>query len=294
MPNVECNGVTIEYEIRGEGEPILFIMGLGGQMIDWPDEFVDMFVDEGYQIIRFDNRDVGLSTKESWTPPSQARSAMAMFTRRALKGVGYTVPDMADDAASLLDALGIESAHVVGVSMGGMIAQELTINHPTKVRSLCSVMSHTGDRKNGGIAFSVLSKIRHFEPGNRETAVDQAVEAFTLISGDAFDADEYRLRVERSVARDYSPAGALRQSAAISGSPDRTGRLLQLDVPTLVVHGLQDPLVKPSGGVATAKAVPGARLLMFPDMGHDLPRSRWIEMRDAMLANFRRVGVPVG
>jgi len=281
-------GMTLEYDIRGEGEPILFVMGLGGQLIDYPEEFVDLFVDEGYQSIRFDNRDIGLSTQTDWTPPSQKKALLSMLTRRPLKNVGYTVEDMAADAAALLDALDIESAHIVGVSMGGMITQAMAINHPSKVKSICSIMSNTGDRKNGGIKMSLIRKLGRRPVPTLETAVEETVFLFAAISGDHFDQEETRKLATAGVTRSFTPAGVARQTAAIGGSPDRTSRLRSVSVPALVIHGLQDPLVKPSGGIATAKAIPGSRLLMLPDMGHDLPRSRWEEMRDAIVANIRR------
>ncbi len=281
-------GMTLEYDIRGEGEPILFVMGLGGQLIDYREEFVDLFVAEGYQAIRFDNRDIGLSTHTDWEPPSQRKTIASMLTRRPLKGVGYTVEDMAADAAALLEALGIESAHIVGVSMGGMITQAMAINHPSKVKSICSIMSNTGDRKNGGITMSLIRQfIRRPEP-TLETFVDSSVFTFSAISGEHFDEEEHRKQAAESLTRGFAPAGVARQTAAIGASPDRTARLGRVKVPALVIHGLADPLVKPSGGVSTAQAIPGSRLLMFGDMGHDLPVPRWPEIVDAIIANIRR------
>lgn len=288
MANVDVNGVTIEYEVHGTGEPMLFIMGLGGQLTAWPDDFVQLFVDQGFQVIRFDNRDIGLSTQTDWEPPSQAKMMRSFITRRPLKGAGYTVPDMADDAAGLLNSLDIGSCHVMGVSMGGMIAQELTIRHPEKVRSLCSIMSNTGDRKHGGIAPSLIPKMARQKPATRDNAVDAAIETFTLISGPHFDADEYRKLAIAAVERSFAPAGLARQTAAIAASRDRTELLGTVAVPTLVIHGLIDQLVQPSGGIATTKAIPSARMLAFPDMAHDLPRPRWHEMRDEIVANTKR------
>jgi pimeloyl-ACP methyl ester carboxylesterase len=288
MPQAEANGVTLEYDIRGEGEPLLLVMGLGEQLIGWPDEFVDLFVDEGFKVIRFDNRDIGLSTQGTWTPPKFAKTLTAMIARRPLKDVGYTVVDMADDAAGLLDALGIESAHVVGVSMGGMIVQELAINHPTRVRSMCSIMSNVGDRKSGGAKASLLKKLVRRPASTRENAVYESVRLFGLVSGPHFDADEHRVRAVAAVERSFTPDGFDRQAAAIAGTRDRTELLGAVTAPTLVIHGLVDPLVKPSGGVATAMAIPGSRLLALPDMAHDLPQPRLHEIRDAILANIRR------
>lgn len=293
MPSIDVStGMTLEYDIRGEGEPILFVMGLAGQLVDYRDEFVDLFVAEGFQAIRFDNRDIGLSTQTEGRPPTQQRMLASIMTRRPVKGAGYTVEDMAADAAALLEALGIGSAHVVGVSMGGMIAQALAINHPSKVRSLCSIMSNTGDRRNGGIAWSLVRELGRRPAPTRDTAVEDSVVTFRAISGDHFDEDVHRAQTVEAVARSFTPAGVARQTAAIAASPDRTARLRRLDVPTLVIHGLQDRLVKPSGGIATARAVPGSRLLMFGDMGHDLPRPRWPEIADAIIANTRRADAP--
>jgi pimeloyl-ACP methyl ester carboxylesterase len=288
MAQVTVNGVTIEYEVHGSGEPMLFVMGLAGQLTAWPDEFVDLFVQRGYQVIRFDNRDIGLSTQTDWTPPSQSKVMRSFLTRRPLKDVGYTVPDMADDAAGLLSTLGIERAHVMGVSMGGMISQELAIRHPEKVASLCSIMSNTGDRKNGGIALSLARKVGRQQTPARENAVELSVETFRLISGPHFNIDDYRIVAQAAVERSFTPQGVARQTAAIAASRDRTPLLGAVTAPTLVIHGLADALVKPSGGVATAKAIPSARLLAFPDMAHDLPRPRWAEIRDEVARNAQR------
>jgi len=294
MASVEVTGgITIEYDVRGSGQPMLFVMGLGGQLTAWSDDFVDLFVQQGFQVIRFDNRDIGLSTQTEWTPPSQAKLMRSFLTRRPLQGAGYTLPDMADDAAGLLDALAIPRAHVVGVSMGGMISQELAIRHGDKVISLCSIMSNTGDRKNGGITTSLVRKLGRQKPATRATAVDQAVETFQAISGPHFDPHEHRQIARAELERSFTPQGVARQTAAIAASRDRTPLLGAVTAPTLVIHGLIDPLVKPSGGEATAKAIPSARLLAFGDMGHDLPRPRWSEIADEIITNARRASITV-
>ncbi len=288
MAQISANGITLEYEVRGSGEPILFIMGLSGQLTDWPQEFIDMFVKRGHQVILFDNRDIGLSTKDTWEPPSQIATVASMLTRRPLKGVGYTVADMADDAAGLLAGLGVDAAHVVGISMGGMISQELAIRHPSRVRSLCSIMSNTGDRKRGGFTWRLIAKVGRPPEPDLATAVDEVAKINELISGPHYDSLEARSMIEKSIARNFSPDGVLRQTAAIAGSRDRTKLLRNVQAPTLVIHGLLDPLVKHSGGEATAAAVPNARLLSLPDMAHDLPRPRWSELCDAIAQNFSR------
>jgi len=293
MSSVEANGITIEYEIRGEGPPVLLVMGLGGQLVSWPDAFVDSFVDRGFQTITFDNRDIGLSSETDWEPPAQRAVVRSLVSRRPLKDVKYTVDDMAADAAGLLQALSIDSAHVVGVSMGGMICQALTINHSTLVRSLCSIMSNPGDRKHGLMKKSLAWKARrHLDP-NPDTAIEEGVALFRLISGTSFDEAEARITVTRGFERSYRPQGQMRQIAAIAGSPDRTPGLRRVKAPTLVIHGLQDQLVQPSGGIATSRAVAGSRLLMFPDMGHDLPATRTDETVEAITANFARARTAV-
>lgn len=290
MASVDVNGITIEYDVRGEGPPILFVMGLAGQLIDWTEEFVDLFVDRGYQVIRFDNRDSGLSTMTSWKPPSRLRQLLSFVLRRPVKHVGYTLQDMAEDGIGLLTALGIERAHLVGASMGGMIVQEMAINHPQRVSSMCSIMSNTGDRKNGGISSGLLPKFARIKRPTPETAVETVVQTIEAVSGPHFSAEAYRPVAKRAVERSWAPEGVARQSAAISGSRDRTQLLALVTAPTLVIHGLADQLVKPSGGIATAQAVPGSRLLAFGDMGHDLPRPRWPEITDAIVANAERAG----
>jgi pimeloyl-ACP methyl ester carboxylesterase len=287
MPDVHANGIDIHYDDQGSGEPLLLIMGLGGQLIDWHQGFVDLLVGHGFRVIRHDNRDAGLSTEFDWMPPSRRATLAAMLRKRDLD-VGYRLADMADDAAGLLDALGIERAHLVGASMGGMIAQSLAIAHPNRVASLTSIMSNTGDRKNGGINKRVLVKVLRTKPPTRETAAEFGTEQYALWAGSSWDREEHLRLARIGVARSYRPRGLERQTAAIAASPDRTADLRRLDVPTLVVHGLQDKLVLPSGGIATARAIAGSRLLMFPDMGHDIPRTRWAEIAGEIATNAGR------
>jgi pimeloyl-ACP methyl ester carboxylesterase len=290
MASVQANGITIEYEEQGEGDPLLLIMGLGGQLIDWPQEFVDLIAAQGFRVIRFDNRDAGLSTAMSSQPPSTAQLAKAMILRRLFKAE-YQVRDMADDAAGLLDALGIDSAHVVGISMGGMIVQSLAIHHPHRVLSLTSIMSTTGNRRVGQPKMRTVVRMVRRPVPTRDNAVEAGVDLFRDICGPTFDVDEFRRMAQAAVDRSFRPAGTARQAAAIMASPDRTEGLRTLTVPTLVIHGLLDPLVKPSGGRATAAAVPGSRLLMFNDMAHDLPSTRHREMAEEISRNAARAAV---
>jgi len=285
MAQVQANGITIEYEQHGQsGEPLLLVIGLGGQLTDWPDGFIDGLVAANFQVTVFDNRDIGLSTEFDWEPPKQIRSVLKALAGRPIKA-GYTIVDMAADAAGLLDALGIESAHVVGMSMGGMIVQQLTIDFPQKVRSLTSIMSNPGDGKSGRIAGKVMAKMARMPEPTRETAADASVASFALWSSPHFDPALHRERSQASIDRSYRPIGTARQTTAIMASPDRTAGLGKVNVPTLVIHGLVDRLVKPSGGIATAAAVPDSTLVMFPDMGHDLPEPRWDDMIGAIRRN---------
>lgn len=287
MTSVSANGITIEYEDEGSGEPLLLVMGLGAQLIDWPQELVDGLVERGFRVIRLDNRDIGLSTEMTGEPPTTGALAKTMLLRRPMKSE-YLLSDMAADAVGLLDVLEIDSAHVVGASMGGMIAQTVAIEHPARVRSLTSIMSTTGNRRVGQPKARLLKQMARRGALTPETAVDSSVDTFCSICGPTFDETKFREMAEASVARSWRPDGTARQLAAIIASGDRTPQLRRLDVPALVVHGLVDPLVRPSGGIATAKAVPGARLLMFPEMGHDLPVARIGELADEIRANASR------
>jgi pimeloyl-ACP methyl ester carboxylesterase len=291
MTAAQCNGITIEYEVYGEGEPLLLVMGLGGQLVAWPMDWVQRFVDLGFQVIRFDNRDVGLSSKMPGKPPGLLRVIASVFSRRFAKAE-YLLSDMADDAVGLLDHLGIDKAHVVGVSMGGMISQSIAIGHPSRVASLTSIMSNTGDRKNGRVHRSLYRKMPKTFARTKEEAIEKGLLTFGYISGPHFEEGKAELRelLEVALSRSWDREGTGRQTMAIAASPDRTEALRAVVAPTLVIHGLVDPLVLPTGGIATAKAVPGSRLLTFPDMGHDLPRVRWDEMIDAIVDNARRGG----
>jgi len=280
-------GITLEYEVHGEGDPLLLVMGLGGQLVAWPASFIAGLVDRGFKVITFDNRDIGLSTKIDAAPPTKLQSAMVSISRRFAKSA-YLLSDMAKDAVGLLDALNIERAHVVGMSMGGMIAQTMAIEHPSRVRSLTSIMSTTGNPRVGRPKTSVLLRASKLTGGSKETFADRQAALFKLFSGSLYDELEIREVAQLSLERDFTPDGTARQMAAIMASPDRTPQLKKLNVPTLVVHGLEDGLVQPSGGYATTKAIPGARLLAFPDMGHNLPQARIPEILDEIKRNTLR------
>ena len=280
-------GITLEYEVHGEGDPLLLVMGLGGQLVAWPSSFIAGLVDRGFKVITFDNRDIGLSTKIDAAPPTKMQSAMFTISRRFAKSA-YLLSDMAKDAVGLLDALNIERAHVVGMSMGGMIAQTLAIEHPSRVRSLTSIMSTTGNPRVGRPKTTVALRAAKLTGGSKETFADRQAALFKLFSGSLYDELEIREVAKLSLERDFTPDGTARQMAAIMASPDRTPQLKKLNVPTLVVHGLEDGLVQPSGGYATTQAIPGARLLAFPDMGHNLPQARIPEILDEIKRNTLR------
>ena len=297
MTSTVINGITLEYEIQGpdDGEPVLLIMGLGAQLVVWPQGFVDRLSDGGYRVIRFDNRDVGRSARIDAPMPTIGQMAAAFVAPKRARPA-YTLQDMADDAAGLLDHLGIGRAHVVGASMGGMIAQELAIGHPDRVATLTSIMSNTGKRFKGAITPSLLPALaRARAAGSDGRVIDDALAIERMIAGPGFDEQASRALAEITTVRQGDPAsaaaGLARQTMAVAVGRDRTEYLQRLDLPTLVVHGLVDKLVRPSGGVATAMAVPGARLVMYPDMGHDVPSARQDECADEILWNFRRAPI---
>ena len=291
MPNVKANGIELEYETFGDPArpPVLLIMGLGAQMISWDDDFVGLLVDRGHHVIRFDNRDVGLSSKiEGGADLSQA-IGVAMAGGEV--GAPYTLSDMAADAAGLLDALAIPAAHVVGASMGGMIAQTLAVEHPEKVLSLTSIMSSTGDLDVGQPTGEALERLLVRPPDDRDGYVEHSV-ATSKVIGSPGLVDEARVRdvAIRSFDRCYLPAGVGRQLLAILASGSRTERLRGIEAPTLVIHGTADPLVQPTGGRRTAEVIPGAELVEIEGMGHDLPRARWPQVVDAICALIARAG----
>jgi pimeloyl-ACP methyl ester carboxylesterase len=292
MASVAVNDITIEYEVRGEGEPLLMVMGLGGQMTDWPPVLIDSLVERGFQVITFDNRDAGLSTASSTPPPTKSELAKAVLMRRPLR-VDYTLDDLAADAVGLLDVLGIASAHVLGMSMGGMIAQLIAIDHPSRVRSLTSIMSTTGSKRVGQPKIKVLRGSLRRPVPTLATAVDQAVDVFRLVCGPTWNEQEFRALAEQSIARSFRPDGTARQTAAILASYDRTPGLRTIKVPTLVMHGLLDPLVRVSGGIATARAIRGSKLVLFNDMAHDLPPTRHVEMADEIASIAAKAGAAV-
>jgi pimeloyl-ACP methyl ester carboxylesterase len=282
MPRVTANGIELEYEVRGAGEPLLMIMGIGAQMIAWPDGFLDELIDRGFEVIIFDNRDAGLSSEIDARVGALRPTIARAFLGLPVKGP-YTLMDMADDCAGLLDALGHRDAHVLGASMGGMVAQTMAICHPSRVRTLTSVMSHAGHRLD---AISTPRALKALlggpPPRTREQAVARHLAFMTVCGSPAypFDEGEQRAKAARAYDRSFRPWGFARQLTAIAATGSRVGALRFVRTPTLVIHGSADPLVRPVGGRRTASAIPNSRLEMIEGMGHDLPRQLWPRFAD--------------
>jgi pimeloyl-ACP methyl ester carboxylesterase len=292
MARARSNGIELEYEVTGNpaDPPILLIMGLGAQLIVWDDEFVLGLARRGHFVIRYDNRDVGLSTHFDGV----AAPALPELIARRLKGeplgAPYLLSDMAADAAGLLDYLEIPSAHVVGASMGGMIAQTLTLEHPRRVRSLTSIMSTTGNPSLPPAKPEAMARLSMPAPAERSAYIAQSLESQRIIGGNGFPFDEERSRrlAERAYDRAFYPQGFTRQVAAIIASGSRREALEALRLPTLVVHGLEDPLVPVEGGLDTHEAIPGSELLLIDGMGHSLPRGVWPTVIDAIQKHVAR------
>jgi pimeloyl-ACP methyl ester carboxylesterase len=284
------NGVEIAYETFGDpaDETMLLIMGLGVQMLGWDEELCRMLAGRGFRVVRFDNRDVGHSTKVEDGPRPDVMAAIAGDVSSA----SYLLEDMADDCAALLAELGVERAHLVGASQGGMIAQTVAIRHPERVLSLTSIMSTTGDRAVGQPHPEAIPALLTRPPGDRAGFIDFVVGAWKVIGSPGFEADEEALRARAGASFDRGifPDGTGRQLLAIVASGDRSEGLRRLDVPTTVIHGTDDILVDVSGGKATAAAIPGARLELIEGMGHDMPRQLWPRFVDLITENAERAG----
>jgi pimeloyl-ACP methyl ester carboxylesterase len=279
-------GITLCYETYGDpaDPPIVLVMGLATQMIAWHEDFCEQLAERGFQVLRFDNRDIGRSTHLEFRPPT-----LRQMVRRRVSPEQYSLSDMAEDTAGLLRELEISPAHLVGVSMGGMIAQVLAAERPETVRSLTSIMSTTGNRWRGQPALSVYRYLLRPPPRDREGYIERAAEVFGMVGSTGFPRDEsyIRERAGRSYDRGYDVFAGGRQLGAIIASADRTEQLGRIRAPTLVIHGTVDKMIKPSGGRATAKAIPSARLIEIEGMGHDLPRGVWPQIIDAIAVHAR-------
>ena len=280
-----CGELEICYETFGspKARPLLLIMGLASQMLMWDEEFCEQLASRGFFVIRFDNRDIGRS--------SHLKGAVIatrwQLLRGSTKGAAYSLEEMSKDGVGVLDHLEIRAAHVVGISMGGMIAQLMAINYPERVRSLVSIMSTTGNRRVGRPEPKMMMRFMRRGARERDAYIADHIQTYRLIGSKTYDFDEEHKREQagRMFERGVYPAGSARQLAAVTSAADRTEALGGVRVPTTVIHGDADPLVNVSGGRATAEAVPGAKLVIFPGMGHDLPRELWPEIIDAIVEN---------
>jgi pimeloyl-ACP methyl ester carboxylesterase len=295
MPKAHANGAEIEYETVGDParRPLLLVQGLGAQLISVEDGLCQELASRGFLVLRYDNRDAGLSTWFDDAGPVNLASIWAGDHAT----LAYTLEDMADDAAAVLDAAGVAAAHIAGISLGGMIAQLLATRHPARVRSLASIMSTTGDRAVGRPSGEAASVLLSAMPAEREAFIEQVVaNARAISAGTAFPFDEEAVRrgAARGYDRAYHPKGTGRQFAAILAAGDRTAALGQIRVPTVVVHGDEDQVIGISGGEATAAAIPGARLLVVPGLGHELPPGFWPALADALVENADRADGAAG
>jgi len=294
MPQASSNKITIEYESFGaESDPvILLIMGLGMQMIAWPEPFCRDLADRGFRVIRYDNRDTGFSTKfEGARAPGLASLLLRSVLRLPIR-VPYTLRDMADDAAGLLDRLDVDAAHIVGASMGGMIAHNFAVMHSRRTHSLTSIMSSSGHRSLPGADPLVSRHLFRSRPTSRdrEAVIAHNMRTLELIGSPAYpiDAETRREMCSLSFDRCYYPSGFTRHVAAIVEDGDRRERLMKIHEPTLVIHGREDRLVPLAGGIDTAEHVPGARLEVIDGMGHNLPQPLWPQIIDLIVDNTMR------
>jgi pimeloyl-ACP methyl ester carboxylesterase len=300
MPQITANGIQLHYETHGNpaDPPLLLIMGLGAQLTLWPVELIEALVARGYHVIRHDNRDIGLSTKFTAAGTPNIAALVAKLMLGVTPKLPYTLTDMANDAAALLDALDIEAAHVVGASMGGMIAQLMAVHHPDRVRTLTSVMSTTGNRALPSARPEASAALMMRPPANAglDDVMRIGIASARAIGSPGFPASEERLRARftRDFHRSFHPTGAARQFAAIVADGDRRDRLAAITLPTLVIHGIDDPLVPVEGGRDTAAAIEGARLLEIAGMGHDLPLELVDTLADAIADHAQTATMPVG
>ena len=284
-------GVRICYQTFGDssGDPLLLVMGLGGPMTWWDPGFCRLLADRGFYVIRYDNRDTGRSTRMRDSGLVNRRVLVHTFLGQRARPPRppYTLDDMAGDGFGLLDHLGLDSAHVVGISMGGMIVQTMALLQPDRVRSLTSIMSTTGRRTVGWQDPRLLPRLLERRANTREAYVESSVRFWGVIGSTAFPDTRERVvaQARETYDRGVSTAGVARQMVAILNQPDRTRRLHDVRVPALVIHGLNDKMVHVSGGRATAQAIPGSELLLVPGMGHDLP----VQLHDTFVEAIRRV-----
>ena len=292
MPNVTANGIQIEYETFGDSSspPLILIMGLSAQMIFWYDEFCQLLADQNHYVIRFDNRGVGLSSKFEEAGVPNIMEAMTAALQGEKVESPYTLDDMADDSVGLLSSLGIDRAHICGASMGGMIAQTVGYRHPSRILSLISIMSTTGNPELPQPKPEVMEVLITPAPVEREANIEHGLKVWKIIGSPGFPFEEDLVRdvVTRSYDRCFYPQGMVRQMTAIMAHGNRKPFLGSITAPTLVIHGGDDPLVPVEGGKDTAQAIPGSELVIIDGMGHDLPRPAWTRMVDAIAAHTKK------
>ena len=300
MPQIRANGVMLEYEVTGDAaaEPVLLIMGLGAQLTRWSPEFTTKLAARGYRVIRFDNRDIGLSEKLDAAGPPDIPALFAARNEGKWPKVAYDLNDLAADAAGLLDALGIARAHIVGASMGGMIAQLVAADHPEKTLSLTSIMSTTGNPALPAATPAAMERLNMPAPDptkDLEAYVAHSIVGARVMGSPGYPVSDEILRDEAisTVKRSYYPLGFMRQYAAILGSPDRRTKLATITAPTVVIHGDADPLVPIDGGRDTAASIPGAELLVILGMGHDVPAALYDRIIDGIVQAAARAKAPV-
>ncbi|HTO67730.1 MAG TPA: alpha/beta hydrolase [Bradyrhizobium sp.] len=281
-----ANGIDICYEIFGDGnaEPMFLIMGLGAQMVIWDDAFCEKLAARGFRVIRFDNRDIGQSSKMHGGKRLTPFELLKLRLFKIPVDAPYKLSDMAQDTIALMDNLGIRSAHLVGASMGGMIAQEIAITFPERLRSLTSIMSTTGDPRLPGPTREAAALLMAPPPKTKDEYLERFAKTWKMLRVGSFPEDEAldRARAERTFSRGLNPAGVGRQLRAILASGSRKPRLHKVKAPTLVIHGTVDPLVNPAGGKDTAASIPNAKLMMIEGMGHALPLRMWPDIIDAI------------
>lgn len=289
MPRAKVSdAIELEYDVRGDAgaPPLVLVMGFSLQMVAWDEAFCDKLASRGFRVFRYDNRDVGLSTKLSHLGPPDFMRAMMGDTTAA----PYSIEDMAGDLVGLLDALGLPAAHVAGVSMGGFIVQSAAIARPERILSLASIMSTTGDRAFSQPTPRALQALLAPVPTERARAIDHAVSVWKVLGSQTLPFDEARVRADATRAwdRSHDAEGVARQACAVFTQTDRTAALGKVSIPSVVIHGVEDPLLTLPGGEATARAIPGARMVAVHGMGHDLPPQVWDVVIDAIVDNARR------
>jgi len=288
MANVQANGIQIEYDTFGRrsDRPLLLVMGLGAQMIHWREEFCEQLANAGHFVVRYDNRDVGLSTKFDAAGLPDIPAIMTQMAAGQPVSAPYTLNDMADDGIGLMDALDLPAAHICGASMGGMIVQAMAIRQPRRIKSVTSIMSSTGNRELPPAKPEAMAALMSPAGTNRDEVAERSVAVSKVIGSPAYpaDPDEARARAIEAYERAFYPIGVARHMAAVASHGDRKPALLQLEVPALIIHGKADPLVPIEGGLDTHEALRGSQLMLIDGMGHDLPKQVWSQIVSGIAA----------